>query len=1170
MTIPLRVTPFGLEQRGVYLQQDRHDEYYEQLLSPRHCRSTRGDCCCISVLLLGDQNAGKSALLYSLVASKDPRYTALTSLLPIIQAEFLNRREVLPGVWTAAALAAAADEGRGSTATAESDSGGVGTDLRGKHRQEQLDKRILEHRGTYEASVRTAATTAAAAAAAAAEAVESLVNRSRDEFPFLDSDVARSGALLSAEDFAFFCSEFGLRTQQQQHSLWKNVNDSRYVLLHLLEFGGDNLDRMHAFYNIYDSCRSSSNSSSTISSQTCCGRCSFSSSCSKCDQATAAALLRWERDSKNEDTISKTCSNSERKALETEATKGRESRDETLMAAAAQDDISETRSTVLAQSLRRSFKLAAEVPLLVYFVNCSTMFVSPSTQNVAASAVATATVELSATAFLKLLLRLHACCSLLEPNETRKRPIHFVCSRISCQLAVSAGVDAAATDAAAAISATGCCCKGFDERESFRKAVEALREFISMTSPATAAKSDISKTATGDGVGSAEKHIAAVTSSLKQPFESLYCRFLSDTGSCGDSTSSSSSQDNGSSSSTSDISWVPFEDCWGVSECTRLKAEDEQLQQCASVVFLKKLLSFVWVICAPLPFCRSLNFRGVSAVRVLERNSNSQQKQHLPPQQQQQQQQQQHEAWGPDFQLCVVSIIAFLARVLSLLAEAEEAAEDGTEAAVSSGIGEERLEHPIISKRMLPGMDSGDEGTIYAESRGVREVEEEAEKQQQQQLQQEQDIMTGETGRQLISLFSACAHSRRQQQQQTPPNEVSVDLWLSNIDWREFISDFDPFEQQLQRQQDPECRNEQQKQITLSATGEVVTASAVGEDYLLLLPAAAAAAAFTPLASGLVSLGCCLPCCADGGPWGPLVVQFSINMQSIGSHIDLLLLPQILEKPITAIQQQLQQVHLPPLPLNQKELLKKGFLHCLAAVQLPFHPQVCGLFDSILTSCAREPLPADFWTAGAAAAVAAVTAPASEGAAEADTQLAAARKAVAAAVDAAAGNAQALLQQRLQQELLQAEKTGEKAVGATALVNSLQLLLHLCGDVVLLQQMAAAAARSTNGSEQNEHKQQKQEKSSPGEDWRHRTGGPYCSQNQLFWTVALHPPAEKTAKSDAVEAGGCAAAARDCCGEHTPNSDILALSLQSINRELAAVGLMMLPGRQAGATVPPS
>ncbi|CDJ57405.1 hypothetical protein, conserved [Eimeria maxima] len=1152
MGIPLRLTPFGLEQCGVYVQQDRHDEYYEQLLSPSHSRSTRRDCCCVSLLLLGDQNAGKSALLYSLVASRDPRYTALTSLLPIIQGEFSNRREVIPGS-AIGSVFSVADKQLWPTATSALDPDCAAARLADK------DERAQPHRRLPEGGKITDETNTSIAAVTA---LERLVNRSRDELPFLDTDVARSAALISAEDFAFFCREFGIQTEQQlqeqKHGLWSKVNASRYVLLHLLEFGGDHLDRMQSFYSLYSS--RSSSSKSSMNSSSCCGKCTFDCNCSTCDQASAGSLLLLEQDFENDSETLRTHYNLGREACVKQATGTGKFVDQALTEPAAQAEIptdSAARAATLAQSLRRSFKLAAEVPVLVYLVNCRTMFIPSASHNGAAAAPsATTTVELSASAFLKLLLRLHACWPFHQHVGNRKRSIHFACSRLSCRSAESSAVDGATRDVSANAAAAGCCCSGFDERESFRRAVGALKAFISITSSASAAEVGASKTVGAPAADAAGKSIVSAGVSLDQPFESLYCCFLRDTGITSDSR-------------ITNISWAPFEDCWGVSACAPLKAVDEQLQKCITVVFLKRLLNFVWSVCSPLPFCRNLNFRGVSAVRVLERCSYPQRQQGPPTAQEQL-----NEAWGHGWQLCVVSVIAFLARMLALLAEAEGRDDASTDAATDDRAGTQVFEHPMVNEGTLPGMEFGHDGVTI--SGNVRPDKQETPAcSQKVHLLQQPDVMAGEAGRQLVSLFSSYVYLHRQQQRQVAPDEVTVDLWVSAADWRDFISDFDPVEQQILQQRDPQCPIRGREQITLPSTGETVIGSAGGGDNLLLLPASVAAGAFTSLAAHFVTLGCCLPCCANGGPWGPIVVQLPVNIRFAESDILLLLLPEVLKKNVTPIQQQLQQANYHNVPLNPEELLTGRRSQCLEAIRLPFHPAVCGLFDSIISSCTRESLPEDFWVAEAAAIVAAISASPSEtsvsvaGGAddgyERPSMLAIVRNTIWEAVVAAAQNAQTLLQQRLQWEFLQTEQARSEQQGDIGLSNSLQLLLHLAADVVLLQQMATAAA-SAKGSQQLEQRSRVGCSAEP--HWQVHTGGPYSMENQLFWTVRLQASAAEATEACAAATTNDSAVSEKC-GVQTTHSETLKCALESVNRDLAVLGLVLLPARQAIAPLLP-
>jgi hypothetical protein len=61
-----------------------------------------------------------------------------------------------------------------------------------------------------------------------------------DEPPFLDTDVARTAVLMTAENFAFFCAEAGV-------SQPGDFLTERFVALEFAEFGGDHLDRLARF-----------------------------------------------------------------------------------------------------------------------------------------------------------------------------------------------------------------------------------------------------------------------------------------------------------------------------------------------------------------------------------------------------------------------------------------------------------------------------------------------------------------------------------------------------------------------------------------------------------------------------------------------------------------------------------------------------------------------------------------------------------------------------------------------------------------------------------------------------------------------------------------------------------------------------------------------------------
>lgn len=71
----------------------------------------------------------------------------------------------------------------------------------------------------------------------------------RDELPFMDTDIGRGCVLLTLENFAFFCHEFGIWGQEKEASEgpWRFSQDVRFVALHFLELGGDHLDRLQRF-----------------------------------------------------------------------------------------------------------------------------------------------------------------------------------------------------------------------------------------------------------------------------------------------------------------------------------------------------------------------------------------------------------------------------------------------------------------------------------------------------------------------------------------------------------------------------------------------------------------------------------------------------------------------------------------------------------------------------------------------------------------------------------------------------------------------------------------------------------------------------------------------------------------------------------------------------------
>lgn len=65
--------------------------------------------------------------------------------------------------------------------------------------------------------------------------LEGDVHRLMDEPPFLDTDIARTAILMTAENFHFFCLEQAVPTAEQTQP---------FVVLEFAEFGGDHLDRL--------------------------------------------------------------------------------------------------------------------------------------------------------------------------------------------------------------------------------------------------------------------------------------------------------------------------------------------------------------------------------------------------------------------------------------------------------------------------------------------------------------------------------------------------------------------------------------------------------------------------------------------------------------------------------------------------------------------------------------------------------------------------------------------------------------------------------------------------------------------------------------------------------------------------------------------------------------
>ena len=67
-----------------------------------------------------------------------------------------------------------------------------------------------------------------------------------DEMPFMDTDIARGVLLLTLENFAFFCSEFGISSLGPGMSV-TDMDGVQFVALQFVELGGDHLDRLVRF-----------------------------------------------------------------------------------------------------------------------------------------------------------------------------------------------------------------------------------------------------------------------------------------------------------------------------------------------------------------------------------------------------------------------------------------------------------------------------------------------------------------------------------------------------------------------------------------------------------------------------------------------------------------------------------------------------------------------------------------------------------------------------------------------------------------------------------------------------------------------------------------------------------------------------------------------------------
>jgi hypothetical protein len=97
-SLPVEATSVGYVQRRAWRHLDRLHEEVLELDSPFAETAATGTAV-LSVVIVGDQNAGKSTFLHAFAATDDPSFMELQSLFPTIASNFLNSRflPVTPG-----------------------------------------------------------------------------------------------------------------------------------------------------------------------------------------------------------------------------------------------------------------------------------------------------------------------------------------------------------------------------------------------------------------------------------------------------------------------------------------------------------------------------------------------------------------------------------------------------------------------------------------------------------------------------------------------------------------------------------------------------------------------------------------------------------------------------------------------------------------------------------------------------------------------------------------------------------------------------------------------------------------------------------------------------------------------------------------------------------------
>ncbi|PFH32435.1 hypothetical protein BESB_017530 [Besnoitia besnoiti] len=229
-----------------------------------------GETAMVSALIVGDQNAGKSTFLHAFCRERlGGRFLQLTSFLPFIQASFSNARlaflsDAQGGRKRATRGSEEASRERGNHEGDETAEDIQREDIETPERDERIEADTRENRSQGEHERCSSSSSSASDSSSPSSSL--LLSFCRDERPFLDSDVARSLLLFTLEDFLFFCSEFSIPVYEKEapgasfsaaprapgflFSAW-----TRYVALHLLELGGDHLDRLVHFLDILEAKR---------------------------------------------------------------------------------------------------------------------------------------------------------------------------------------------------------------------------------------------------------------------------------------------------------------------------------------------------------------------------------------------------------------------------------------------------------------------------------------------------------------------------------------------------------------------------------------------------------------------------------------------------------------------------------------------------------------------------------------------------------------------------------------------------------------------------------------------------------------------------------------------------------------------------------------------------